>query len=150
MLSPNSFDSSGPVPGAKDLVVTSEKRTISYLSVSARIRVIHAFSRMKREYNTILDDEDSVIFKLITVTRVKERIMGREKIGNGGRGGGGKIVILSTATSPKIPNHKTTPKKYGISKQHSKQAIRQGKLRKITKCLLTRFSYLQVDIHVQK
>ena len=51
--------------------------------------MIHAFSRMKREYNTILDDEDSVIFKLITVTRVKERIMGREKIGNGGRGGGG-------------------------------------------------------------
>ena len=26
-----------------------------------------------------------------------------------------------------------------MSKQHSKQAIRQGKLRKITKCLLTRF-----------
>ena len=30
-------------------------------------------------------------------------------------------------------------KKYDISKQHSKQAIRQGKLRQITKCLRTRF-----------
>ena len=44
---------------AKDLVVTLEKRTISYLSVSARIRVIDPFSQMKREYNTILDDADS-------------------------------------------------------------------------------------------
>ena len=37
------------------------------------------------------------------------------------------------------PNHKTN-KKNDISKQLSKQAIRQGKLREITKCLLTRFS----------
>ena len=36
-----------------------KKRTISYLSVSARIRVIDPFSQMKREYNTILDDADS-------------------------------------------------------------------------------------------
>ena len=56
---PNSFDSSEPVPEAKDFVVTLEKRTISYLSVSARIRVIDPFSQMKREYNTILDDADS-------------------------------------------------------------------------------------------
>ena len=47
------------VPEAKDLVVALEKRTISYLSVSARIRVIDPFSQMKREYNTILDDADS-------------------------------------------------------------------------------------------
>ena len=58
-LSPNSFDSQEPVSEPKDLVVTLEKRTISYLSVSARIRVIDPFSRMKREYNTILDDADS-------------------------------------------------------------------------------------------
>ena len=44
---------------AKDLVVTLEKRSISYLSVSARIRVIDPFSQMKREDNTILDDADS-------------------------------------------------------------------------------------------
>jgi len=35
---------------------------------------------------------------------------------------------------------KKKKKKNDISKQHSKQAIRQEKLRKITKCLLTRFS----------
>ena len=59
LLSPNSFDSLEPVPEAKDLVVTLEKQTISYLSVSARIREINPFSQMKREYNTILDDADS-------------------------------------------------------------------------------------------
>ena len=52
--------------------------------------------------------------------------MGRE-----GGGGEGKVVILSTFTSTRIPNYKT-----------SKQAIRQGKLRKITKCLLTRDRYI--------
>ena len=58
-------------------------------------------------------------------------------------GGGIKIVILSPSTSTEIPNHKTgeTEKKNERQrKQQSKQAIRQGKLRKITKCLLTRFS----------
>ena len=40
-------------------MVTLEKRTISYLSVSVRFRVIDPFSEMKREYNTILDDADS-------------------------------------------------------------------------------------------
>ena len=62
-----------------------------------------------------------------------------EKEGGGGWGGRGKIVILSTSTSTQIPNHKTSKNNY-ICKQHSKQDIRQGKLRKITKCLLTRFS----------
>ena len=57
----------------------------------------------------------------ITVTCVKQRIVGKEKIGKGGEG---KIVILPTSTSTQIPQHKT-------SKKHSKQAIRQGKLRKI-------------------
>ena len=57
--SANLFDSKEPVPVAKVLVVTLERRTISYLSVSARIRVIDPFSQMKREYNTILDDADS-------------------------------------------------------------------------------------------
>ena len=42
------------------------------------------------------------------------------------------MVILSPSTSTQIPNHKTSEKKKKhISKQHSKQAIRQGKLRKI-------------------
>ena len=66
---------------------------------------------------------------------------GRER----GRGGGGKMIILSTSTSTKTPHHKKSKKKRerkknDISKQHSKQVIRQGNLRKITKCLLTRFS----------
>ena len=59
LLSLNSFDSQEPVPEAKDLVVTLEKRTISHLSVSVRIRVIDPFNQIKREYNTILDDADS-------------------------------------------------------------------------------------------
>ena len=41
----------------------------------------------------------------------------------------GKIVILSTSTSTQIPNYKTSKK--NRSKKHSKQAIRQGKLRKL-------------------
>ena len=49
--------------------------------------------------------------------------------GREGRGGD-KIVILSTSNSTQIPNHKTSKKKKDISKQHSKEAIRQGKLRK--------------------
>ena len=44
-------------------------------------------------------------------------------------------VYINFYTNP-YPQNK--PK--NISKQHSKQAIRQEKLRKITKCLLTRFS----------
>ena len=59
LLSPNSFDSKSLFPEAKDLVVTLEKRTVSYLSVSARIRVIDPFSQIKREYNTTLNDADS-------------------------------------------------------------------------------------------
>ena len=35
-----------------------------------------------------------------------------------------------------------------MSKQHSKQAIRHRKLRKITKSLLTQFSQLQEDISI--
>ena len=58
-------------------------------------------------------------FKLITVTCDKERIVGRGKNREGGN-----MVILSTSTSTQTRN----------------RAISQGKLRKITKCLLTRFS----------
>ena len=47
------------VSEAKDLVLKLEKRTISYLFVSARIRVNDPFSQMKPEHNTILDDADS-------------------------------------------------------------------------------------------
>ena len=75
-------------------------------------------------------------------------------VGKNTERGEGKKVILSNSTSTQIPNHKTSKKKKkrkkerkkekkrknDMSKQHSKQAIRQGKLRKITKCLLTRFS----------
>ena len=49
--------------------------------------------------------------------------MGRDKK-KGGRGG--KIVILFTSTFTQISNHKTSKNKNDISKQHSKQAIRQG------------------------
>ena len=47
-------------------MVTLEKRTISYLSVSARIRVVNPFTQVKREYNTILDDADllQIVFTL--------------------------------------------------------------------------------------
>ena len=62
----------------------------------------------------------------------------QQREGVKGRGGGERWIeirdILSTATSTQSPNHKTN------KKQLSKQAIRQGKLREITKCLLTRFS----------
>ena len=40
----------------------------------------------------------------ITVTCVKQRIVGRKK------NGGGKKVILSTSTSTQIPNQKTSKK----------------------------------------
>ena len=58
LLSPNKFqfDSQKPVPEAKDLVVTLEKRTISYLCVSSRIRVIDPFNQ---KYNVALEDADS-------------------------------------------------------------------------------------------
>ena len=51
----------------------------------------------------------------------------------GGGGGLGKIVILSPSTCTEIPNHKTSTKNKQTNKQHSKQAIRRGKLRKISK-----------------
>lgn len=44
---------------AKELVITLEKRTISYLSVLAWIRVIAPFSKIKQENDRILDDEES-------------------------------------------------------------------------------------------
>ena len=53
--------------------------------------------------------------------------------GGGGGGGLGKIVILSPSTCTEIPNHKTSTKNKQTNKQHSKQAIRRGKLRKISK-----------------
>ena len=42
LLSPYLFDPQEPVSEAKDLVVTLEKRTMSYLFVSARIRVVRS------------------------------------------------------------------------------------------------------------
>ena len=48
----------------------------------------------------------------ISVTCFKEKIVFREeKKWEGGRGGGGKIVILPKSTSPQIPNNKTSKKK---------------------------------------
>ena len=49
------------------------------------------------------------------------------------------MVILSTSTSTEIPNHKTKGKKT-TEANNTEQAIRQGNLRKIAKCLLTLFS----------
>ena len=65
---------------------------------------------------------------------LKKKLWVGKKIGSGG-GGGGKIVIQSTSTSTRILATKQA-KKNDITNQHSKQ----GKLRKVTKCLLTRFS----------
>ena len=60
---------------------------------------------------------------------LKERIVGKEKKMRKGLGGGGdKKVILSKSTLHKSLTTKQA-KKNDISKQHSKQAIRQGKLR---------------------
>ena len=74
----------------------------------------------------------------------RELWVGTKKIGREGGVEGGKIEILSTSTSTQIPNYKTSKKEKtkqnDINKQHSKQTIRLGKLRKITECLLTRFS----------
>ena len=55
---------------------------------------------------------------------------------SGGGGEGGKIVILCTSISTQIPNHKTSKKNDISNTVNICQAIRQGKLRKITKCLL--------------
>ena len=52
------------------------------------------------------------------------------------RGGGGGVE----SNSVHIHFYTKQAKTKDISKQQSKQAIRQGKLRKIAKCLLTRFS----------
>ena len=79
----------------------------------------------------------------ITVTSVLERIVGRdEKIVREG-----KIVILSTSTSTQIPNHKTKKATYA---NNTVNKLLDGNLRKITNCLLTRFSQLQVDIQSPK
>ena len=67
---------------------------------------------------------------------IKEKIVGRDKkYREGGREGEwGKTVILYKNPSPQNKQKKNKRKKKNdISKKHSKQAIRQGKLRKITK-----------------
>ena len=48
-----------------------------------------------------------------------------------------------SATFTQIPNHKTSKKMTKANSNVNK--LRQGKLREITKCLLTRFSQIQVD-----
>ena len=63
-----------------------------------------------------------------------------------GRGGGGKIPILSTSTSTQIPDHKPNKNKNNKKKWHKQsntvnELLAQGKLRKITKCSLTHFSF---------
>ena len=57
-------------------------------------------------------------------------------------GGGGVDRNKKFCLQPHLHKARTTKrtKKNDIGKQLSKQAIRQGKLREITKCLLTRFS----------
>ena len=51
---------------------------------------------------------------------------GKDQGGRAWGGGGSKQIeiheILSKATSTKIPSQETTKKRYGIKKQHSKQA----------------------------
>ena len=68
---------------------------------------------------------------------LKKELWVGKKIGRLG-GGGVKILILSTSTSIQIPNHNTSKKKKTEASNtvNIRQAIRQGKLRKITKCLV--------------
>ena len=57
-------------------------------------------------------------------------------------GAGGRKKFAKFCLQPHLHKALTTKrtKKNDISKQLSKQAIRQAKLREITKCLLTRFT----------
>ena len=69
----------------------------------------------------------------ITVTCVRQRILGRKYTTPYEKGGGAKTRIremLSTASSSQIPNHDTTKKRCDISKQHSKQAKEREVVRK--------------------
>ena len=68
-------------------------------------------------------------------------------MGRGGGVGGGRGLkdVPSTVTSVQIPNHKTTKQKK-TSANSTVNKLRKGKLREVTKCLLTQFSEIQVDI----
>ena len=61
----------------------------------------------------------------------------REGVKGGGVDRNSRNSLYSHIYTKLSPEHE---QKNDISKQLSKQAIRQGKLREITKCLLTRFS----------
>ena len=91
--------------------------------------------RIKKKKNT----EGGILhFCLMFLPCVNESDDNDDDDDDEGAGGGKKEIleILSTATSTQSPNHKTNREKTDISKQLSKQAIRQAKLREITKCLL--------------
>ena len=70
----------------------------------------------------------------ITVTWIKERILGRDKKHRGGPGRVGEGEdIMSKSTWKQIPNQEASKKNNLSREQHSKQAnIRYGKLWKVT------------------
>ena len=70
----------------------------------------------------------------------EKHLLGREKEREVGGGGGGRGLkaVPSTDTFVQIPNHKTTEqKKTPANSTVSK--LRKGRLREVTKCLLTQF-----------
>ena len=129
-----------PVSKARDMVVTLEERTISYLSVSARIENTVRYWPWTTQSLRILLTLSHLKYKLLNGTNYylldREFWLGTEKhparsgAGGGVGGGGGgvrkssNLQILSSATSTQTHNHETTPQKCHISKQHSKQAKR--------------------------
>ena len=65
---------------------------------------------------------------------IKEKIVGRDKkYREGGRERGVRLILYKNPSPQNKQKKKKRKKKNDISKKHSKQAIRQGKLRKITK-----------------
>ena len=67
--------------------------------------------------------------------------IGAKKRGRQAGKEGGRQKLAKLYLQPLLHKSPTTKQQStDISTQHSKKAIRQGKLREITKCLLTRFS----------
>ena len=80
----------------------------------------------------------------VNISRIPHCILVKSRIPNPGEYR--VLDFLSTATSTQIPNHDIIKKRCNINKQHNINKPRQRKLREITKCSLTGFSEIQVEI----